>query len=97
MFFNRFAVSIISTGNKIEEILSCVPQPEDSSFEIKTFSRAEDISASGLGSAVIADCTGSNAEFPDTDAEYTVLIVSADNLPDEIPPTKPCRFGTGRQ
>ena len=83
MFFNRFAVSIISTGNKIEEILSCVPQPEDSSFEIKTFSRAEDISASGLGSAVIADCTGSNAEFPDTDAEYTVLIVSADNLPDE--------------
>lgn len=82
MFFNRFAVSIISADNKIEDILSSVPQPEDSSFEIKTFSRPADIGASDLGSAVIADCTGGNWEFPDTDAEYTVLIVSADNLPD---------------
>lgn len=88
MFFNRFSVSILSADTKIEEILGNVSQPEDSAFDIKTYSRPEDIDAvSALGSAVIADCISCadrQVDFrSDFNAEYIVLIVSADSLPCE--------------
>lgn len=88
MFFNRFSVSILSADTKIEEILGNVSQPEDSAFDIKTYSRPEDIDAvSALGSAVIADCISCadrQVDFrSDLNAEYIVLIVSADSLPCE--------------
>ena len=90
MFFNRFTVSILSSDTKTEALLSRVPQPEDSAFDIKTYSRPEDIVvASSSGNAVIADCIS----FPDLQADifnaeaasesYIVLIVSADNIPVE--------------
>lgn len=90
MFFNRFTVSILSSDTKTEALLSRVPQPEDSAFDIKTYSRPEDISvASSSGNAVIADCIS----FPDLQTDifnaeaaaesYIVLIVSADNIPVE--------------
>lgn len=84
MFFNRFAINILSSDQKIETILSGVPQPEDSTFEIYTLTRAEDIGGlPALGSALIADCTRVQKEIPVCNAEYTVMIVSADDIPDE--------------
>lgn len=90
MFFNRFTVSVLSNTEKIETVLSSVTQPEDSEFDIKTRSVSEaaaDISDStpASGSAIIADCIGSHfqEELFTLGAEYTVLIVSAENIPDE--------------
>ncbi len=90
MFFNRFTVSILSSDTKTEALLSRVLQPEDSAFDIKTYSNHNDIGdASPSGNAVIADCIS----FPDLQTDifnaaaaadsYIVLIVSADNIPDE--------------
>lgn len=90
MFFNRFTVSVLSNTEKIETVLSSVMQPEDSEFDIKTRSVSEaaaDISDStpASGSAIIADCIGSHfqEELFTLGAEYTVLIVSAEDIPDE--------------
>ncbi|MCM1024696.1 MAG: diguanylate cyclase [Prevotella sp.] len=85
MFLNRFSVSVFSGGEKLANILRGVPQPEDSEFEIKTCSDAEapDISPF-FGNAAVADCTGARAgNIPELNAEYNVIIVSADAVPNE--------------
>ncbi len=82
MFLNRFTINIISTEKKLEKILKDTSQPEDSTFEFKAFPDTYSLkSTDTLGSAVIIDC--SKTEFSETDAEFTVLLVSADNMPDE--------------
>ncbi|MBD5139716.1 MAG: diguanylate cyclase [Ruminococcus sp.] len=84
MFFNRFAVCIISPEKKIEAAFSSVPRPEDSVFELKTCSRAEEFSPSAVsGCAVIVDCSALNGDIPDFNAENAVLIISADAPPSD--------------
>ncbi len=81
MFLNRFTISIISTEKKLEKILRETPQPEDSVFEFRTFPDTYSMKQpDALGSAVIIDCP--KTEFSETDAEFTVMLVSADNMPD---------------
>lgn len=82
MFLNRFVIYIISSGNKIEEALRDTSEPEDSSFEIKTVSSAEGLGVlPAFGSAVIVDCVAVK-DIPETNAEFTVLLASAEKLPD---------------
>lgn len=84
MFFNRFTVCIISPEKKIEAAFSRVPQPEDSEFELKTYSKAEDYtSAPDAGRAVIVDCSALNGDIPGVNKEYAVLLISADAPPSD--------------
>ncbi len=86
MFFSRFSIDIFSMESKIETVLRSVRQPEDSAFEINAYSSWDFIgNTAPIGSAVIIDCAAARDKIPEKafeTAEYTVLLASADRLPD---------------
>ncbi len=82
MFYNRFAVNVISKNNKIKDILETVPQPEDSLFEINTLP-SPPCGGESFYSVSIIDCTGGNCLPGTSPGGLTVLLASAGKLPCE--------------
>ncbi|MCM1382621.1 MAG: diguanylate cyclase, partial [Muribaculaceae bacterium] len=79
MFLNRFSIDIISSDKRLENVLSSVPQPEDSVFELRTCLRPEENCGFPPSCrAVIAVLTELNGAVPEFNAEHTVLIAPAD-------------------
>lgn len=87
MFLNRFEITVISSEDKTEAVLRELPFPEDSEFKIITCPDPEKYNSDcSFGSALIVDCAcigGNNMYMPSAPAELKIMIVPADNIPDD--------------
>jgi len=82
MFTARFKIYIMSADNTLEKRLKEFPLPEDHTVEIIHADSTEIIDKED-DCAVVIDCREwIIAEMPKTKAHFTVLLVSADNMPE---------------